>query len=110
MLDSRVAAAPGAGMQQNAEKEPVNALAVLPGGAGGAALDRDRGYQPGDAEKPGHRESTVKSHVGNILGKLAPGGRTQAAVLRLGQVGLSESHKLTEPTVFVRAPLTLFRS
>jgi NarL family two-component system response regulator LiaR len=81
MLDSRVAARIVQDMQQNAETEPVNAFAVL----SERELEVLRLIATGAtnqeiAEKLVIGESTVKSHVGNILGKLHLADRTQAAV------------------------------
>ena len=81
ILDSRVAARIVQDMQQNGETKQVNAFAVL----SERELEVLRLIATGAtnqeiAEKLVIGESTVKSHVGNILGKLHLADRTQAAV------------------------------
>jgi two-component system, NarL family, response regulator LiaR len=81
MLDSRVAARVVQELQQSGENEPVNAFAVL----SERELEVLRLVATGAtnqeiAEKLVIGESTVKSHVGSILGKLHLADRTQAAV------------------------------
>lgn len=81
ILDSRVAARIVQDMQQNGEKELVNAFTVL----SERELEVLRLIAAGAtnqeiAEKLVIGESTVKSHVGNILSKLHLADRTQAAV------------------------------
>jgi len=81
ILDSRVAARIVQDMQQNPEGEQVNAFAIL----SERELEVLRLIATGAtnqeiAEKLVIGESTVKSHVGNILSKLNLADRTQAAV------------------------------
>ena len=81
ILDSRVAARIVQDMQQGGERDQVNAFTILSERELEVLrLIASGGTNQEIAEKLMIGESTVKSHVGNILGKLHLADRTQAAV------------------------------